>query len=305
MKSRFGYLRPSSLEEVCTLTAAAGPGTRLLAGGTDLYLQWRDGAPIQACVDISRLPGLAGISADGGKLRIGALTTLRTMERAGPNAGRDGGALAPAGPELRALAELARVMCTPPTRSLATVGGNLGNASPGADLPPALLALDAEIVATGPAGERRAGVAELIIGPGQTSLTPGEVITSVEIPLRERRAVSVLRATRTTLDIAQVIVAVSVVADDQGRIGPLGIGLGAVGPAPIRALAAETLLTGLVLAELTPDEVAEAAQLASQAAAPIDDIRAGAAYRREMTATLTQRALTETLAQLREGRADD
>lgn len=66
MKSRFSYLRPSSLEEACTFTAAAGPGTRLLAGGTDLYLQWREGSPIQVCVDISRLPGLAGISAAGG-----------------------------------------------------------------------------------------------------------------------------------------------------------------------------------------------------------------------------------------------
>lgn len=313
MKSRFSYLRPISLAEACSLTAAAEPGTRLLAGGTDLYLQWREGTPIRACVDISRLPGLAGIAVAGGRLRIGALTTLRTLERAAPRggageaasggrAGEPPGATAGepvTGPELRALADLARVMCTPPTRSLATVGGNLGNASPGADLPPVLLALDAEVVVARPAGERRIGVAGLITGPGRTSLAPGEVITAVEMPQRGGRAVAVLRATRSALDIAQVIVAVSVATDDHGRIGPIGIGLGAVAPAPFRASAAEAVLAGRPVAAVAEGDLGEAARLASLAASPIDDVRAGAAYRREMTTTLTRRALTAALGRLR------
>jgi CO/xanthine dehydrogenase FAD-binding subunit len=288
VKTRFTYLRPSGIGEAVEMQNACGHGGHYLAGGTDLYLDWKNGYPIEYCIDISHLRELDYLHTQDGTLRIGALTSLRSLEA---STGTDYAS--------RALADLARVMCTPQTRTLATVGGNLCNASPAADLIPLLMCLDGTLTVAGRNGRRTFPVADLCSGPKTTTLDAGELVVKVEVGLRPRAAAAFRRATRTALDIALVIVSVLVSIDDDQVIDAARVGLGSVGPVPLRAEAAETPLLGLPLSAVGSELLKDAAARAADCARPIDDTRTSAAYRKDATATLTYRALSEAIAGLR------
>jgi CO/xanthine dehydrogenase FAD-binding subunit len=287
---RFEYLRPGSIDEAVKLKVESGAGAFYWAGGTDIALEWkRRQRSISHCIDITRLDGLKGISAEKGRIRIGALTSLAALERA---RGRQ--------PLLDVLADLAHVMCTPQTRTIATVGGNLCNASPAADLAPPLIAFDAVVLVTGPAGERSIPVGELFAGVKRTVLNPDDLVTAVEFPLGERKRGAYSRMGRTVVDIALVIAAVALDVGADGRISLARIALGSVAPTPIRVASAEARLLGLPLDGLSGviDAVAEEAAAGVQ---PITDVRTTAAYRREASRVLVKRALDETVMQLRDG----
>jgi CO/xanthine dehydrogenase FAD-binding subunit len=280
MRPPFAYHRPSSVEEACRILAGE-PRAVILAGGTDLMVHlnqaWRGKRP-PAVVNVKRIPGLAAIEVTDAAVRFGALVSLTALIEH---------------PVIRAeypvLPITARYMGSPAIRNLATVGGNLCNASPAADLPPVLLALDAEVGIAGLAGERRLPVAEFFRGPGQSVLGPGELLAWVELP-RRRPAWPVRYErldVRRAMDIAIAGAALAVSCAD-GLVRAARVALGAVAPTPLRVREAEAVLVEQGLADAA---IARAAERAMAAARPITDVRATAEYRREMVGTLVRRGL--------------
>jgi CO/xanthine dehydrogenase FAD-binding subunit len=231
-----------------------------------------------AVVNVKRIPGLTVIDVRAEAIRLGALTTLTALTEHPVIAA-----------EYPVLPFTARYMGSPAIRHLATVGGNLCNASPAADLPPVLLVLDAEVGIVGPAGERRLPLDRFFRGPGQTALAEGELLTWVEVP--RKHAGWILRYerldVRRAMDIAIVGVALAL-RRDGARVTEARLALGAVAPTPPRVPDAEA---ALVAGGLQAAAVARAAELAMAAPRPIGDVRATAEYRREMVGALVRRAL--------------
>jgi carbon-monoxide dehydrogenase medium subunit len=180
-------------------------------------------------------------------------------------------------------------------RNLATLGGNLCNAAPSADMAPPLLALDAEAVITGPKGERRVPIAAFFTGVRRTVLAPDELLVELAVPNPGARSGgNYLRHTpRRELDIAVVGVASQLTLGSNGVCTKARIALAAVAPVPLRATAAEQALEGQTL---TPERIARAADLAVEAAKPISDQRGSADFRRHLVRVLTRRTLTTALA---------
>jgi CO/xanthine dehydrogenase FAD-binding subunit len=231
-----------------------------------------------AVVNLKRIPGLAGIETTADAIRLGALTTLAALMEHPVIAA-----------EYPVLPSTARYMGSPAIRHLATVGGNLCNASPAADLSPVLLALDAEAAIIGPAGARRLPLDRFFRGPGQTALAAGEILAWVELP--RKHAGWTLRYERLDVRRAMDIAIAGVALALRGagaRVLEARLALGAVAPTPLRVPEAEA---ALVAGGLVPTAIDRAAALAMAAARPIDDVRATAEYRREMVGALVRRAL--------------
>ena len=303
-----GYVAPCSVEEVCAILAAAKPGeAALLAGGTDLLPKMRAVAPRarpSIVVGLRAIPELATLRADR-RLGLHIGSTVRLADVAGDPAVE---ALYPA------VAAGAAATATPQIRNMATLVGNLCNAAPSADNAPALLALDAELHIAGPAGRRTLPLRQFFRGPGETSLGGGEVVTAVTTsppPPHSGQSYQCF-SQRSRVDISAVGAAALLVLDDDGVCIRAAVALGGVAPTPLRAGAAEEVLVGQRLAcqERTPrgagvvlgasrdaeGAFVEAAAVAVQAARPIDDLRATAAYRRRVAQVLTERALADALA---------
>ena len=179
-------------------------------------------------------------------------------------------------------------------RNRATVGGNLCNASPAADVAPAALVLGAQFLLYGLKGERTVPASEFFVGPGQTALQTGEFMTAIRFPKPPSvNAGRYLKLGRNKVgDLAIVGVAVFGFIDRAGQ--HYRIGLASVAPTPLRALEAEEALPP----NPTEDDLARAAEKARQAASPIDDVRASAAYRRAMVQALTLRGLRQVWEEL-------
>jgi carbon-monoxide dehydrogenase medium subunit len=266
------------------MLAERGPEAKLVAGGTDLLPQLKNGQLKPACVvDLSGVERLRSLeAADGGGLRIGAAVTARTLEQ-------DGGVRA----RYPALAESGALVGSVQIRNLATVGGNLCNAAPSADMAPPLLALDAEAVIAGPRGTRRTPLAAFFTGVRRTVLAPDELLIELVVPAPGPRSGGhYLRHTpRRELDIAVVGVASQLTLTD-GVCARARIALAAVAPTPVRATAAEQALEGQ---PVTAERIARAASLAAEAARPISDQRGSADFRRHLVRVLTRRTLTRAL----------
>jgi carbon-monoxide dehydrogenase medium subunit len=283
----FEYHEPTSIEEAVALGARFGEAGRFLAGGTDLMIQMRRGrvAP-RHVLSLHRVAGLDRIEVDGA-VRLGALVTHRAIERC-PHF--QGG--------LRALVEGAEVVGGHQIRNVGTVGGNIVNASPAADVVPVLLALDATVTCLGPDGERTLPLDGFLTGPGQTARRPGELLTSVRFDrLPPRAATAFLKAgRRKAMEISVVCVAVRLVLDvAHRRCQEARIALGAVAPTTMRARAAERALEGQ---PLTDEALRHAGRLAAEECHPIDDVRASARYRRLLVETLVPRAVRRSLARI-------
>jgi carbon-monoxide dehydrogenase medium subunit len=191
------------------------------------------------------------------------------------------------------LAESGALIGSVQVRNLATVGGNLCNAAPSADMAPPLLALEAEAVIAGPKGQRRVPLADFFKGVRSTVLGADELMVELAIPAPgPRSGGQYLRHTpRRELDIAVVGVASQLTLSD-GICKKARIALAAVAPVPLRATEAERALEGQAV---TPERIAQAAELAVQAARPISDQRGSADFRRHLVRTLTRRTLTIAL----------
>ena len=286
----FEYHEPTSIAEAVALGARFGEAGRFLAGGTDLMIQMRRGRVTPRHVlSLHRVAGLDRIEVDGA-VRLGALVTHRSIEHS-PHF--QGG--------LRALVEGAEVVGGHQIRNVATVGGNIVNASPAADVVPVLLALDATVACLGPDGECTLPLAGFLTGPGQTTRRPGELLTSIRFDrLPPRAATAFLKAgRRKAMEISVVCVAVRLTLDAaDARCREARIALGAVAPTTMRARAAERALEGQ---PLTDEVLRRAGRLAAGECAPIDDVRASARYRRLLVETLVPRALARCLERI--GRA--
>jgi len=285
--SALAYHRPRSLADAIDLAARFGADGRFLAGGTDLIVQMKRGriAP-RHLIALQEVPGLDAITVNGA-VSLGGATTHRAIERTPAFAG-----------PLRCLVEGAQVIGGHQVRNVATVGGNLVNASPAADLNPCLLALDGRVVLLGPGGERELAIDEFLRGPNETARRPEELLTRVALPaLPPRSATAFLKAgRRKAMEISVVCVAARLTLDANERCREVRIALGAVAPTAVRARAAERLLEGR---PATPELLREAAQIAQEACAPIDDVRASGEFRRHLTAVLVRRALERCVDRVR------
>lgn len=277
----FDYHEPPSLEEAVRVLAEVEGGAQVLAGGTDLIVDMKTGRQRPSTVvNLKRIPGLQEVVAGGTETTIGALTTATTIEASEPVRARH-----------PALAEAASVLASPPVRALATIGGNVGRASPASDLGPALVVHDATASIIGVDGTRELLVEDLYRAPGVTSLAQSDIITRFTLPLPPRGFGSAhvkLGKRGSGTDIALAGVSASVVVDGDGSIVDCRIALASLGPTPFRALEAEAILRS---ARLTGDLLAAAAESASREARPIDDMRASASYRVLLARVLTFRAL--------------
>ena len=285
----FEYHEPTSVREAVELGARHGADARFLAGGTDLLAQIRRGlVRPRHVVSLHRVPGLDAIEIDGA-VTLGALVTHRRLERA---------AALPGG--LQALGESAAVVGGHQIRNVATVGGNIANASPAADLVPVLLALDAEVTCLGRDGERTLPLAGFASAPGVTARRPDELLTRVRFPrLPPHAATAFLKAgRRRAMEISLVCVAVRLTLDaGRERCLDARIALGAVAPTTLRARAAERCVQGRAL---TAEVMAEAGRAAAGECQPITDVRASARYRALLVATLVPRALARCHALIRQ-----
>jgi aerobic carbon-monoxide dehydrogenase medium subunit len=282
---RFELATPGSVDECLQILKQRGPDAKMVAGGTDLLPQMKNGLLKPACVvDLSGVAPLRNVRRDDGRgLRIGAAVTARTLEldehvRSRYSSIAEGGAL----------------VGSVQIRNLATVGGNLCNAAPSADMAPPLVALEAEAVVAGPRGERRVPLADFFTGVRRTVLGPDELLVELVVPSPGARSGGqYLRHTpRRELDIAVVGVA-SQLTLSNGVCGKARICLAAVAPTPVRATAAERALEGQ---RVTPELIERAATLAVEAARPISDQRGSADFRRHLVRVLTRRTLTTALA---------
>src|SRR5262245_8112656 len=273
---RFEYRRATSLSHASALLAEQ-PGAQALAGGTDLLVDLRERRRTPALlVDVSELAELRGIDVARGPLRLGGGVTVGEL-LASP-------LVAERAPALRRAAhDFADFL----TRNKATLGGNLANASPGADLVVPLLALDAQVVLAGPAGERTLALDDFLRGPRQTALGSGELIRAVVLARPGGRQVFYKLGLKRGGAIAVVSVAIRLELD-AGRCAAAAVALGAVAPRPFRAREAEAALTG---ATLTREVIERAAEAAAAASRPISDVRGGDDYRRAMVRALVTRGL--------------
>ena len=286
--SRFDYHQPESLADAVDLAARFGGQASFLAGGTDLIVQIERGrvAP-RHVIGLGRVPGLAGIEVNG-RIALGARVTHRAIEQTPALAG-----------PLRCLVEGAEVIGGHQVRNVATVGGNLVNASPAADLVPCLLALDGVVTLVGPGGEREIPIERFLLGPNRTARRSDELVTRVDLPaLPPRAATAFLKAgRRRAMEISVVCVAARLDLDATlERCLEARVVLGAVAPTAVRAHAAERLLEGQPVGGEAFRRAAEAAQ---EACRPIDDVRASAGFRQHLVGVLVRRALDRCVERAR------
>jgi carbon-monoxide dehydrogenase medium subunit len=282
----FAVYEPATLDEALAVLSQEGDAGAPLAGGTDLLLRIRRRAQkYRSVVNIKFVPGLDELHWDAHRgLTIGALTTFRAIET---------------NDDVRthfpALVEAARVVAGVQLRNLATIGGNLGNASPSADSAPPLVALGATVEMVSAAGMRRLPVEQCLTGPGRTVLTPGEIFTSIFVPAPSARSGNayVRFSPRSAMDIGIASAAAAITLDADRRCTSCRIALGAVAPVPLRSGMAEGAVEGQ---RLTPAVIAHAGELAAAAARPISDIRGSADYRRGIVRVLATRVVAQAAA---------
>ena len=277
------YEAPTSIADA--VRAVATPGAMVLAGGTDLLVQFHAGTRRPAVfVDVKRVPELMRIVVDDASVTIGA--AVPAVEIGEHAVLRD---LWPG------LVEAARLIGSTQIQSRSSLGGNLCNASPAADSTCALIVNGARCVIAGPSGERTLPVEEFCVAPGRNALAPGELLVALRLPRPEpRTSDAYLRLIpRTEMDIAVASAAVSVTLGADGRCSGARVAIGAVAATPLLVPAAADVLRG---SALDTKALHAAGEAAGRAARPIDDRRGTVAYRRTVVAVLTRRAATTAAA---------
>jgi len=285
----FEYHAPTTAEEAIGLLQQLGPEAKILSGGMSLIplMRLRLAAP-HHLIDINRIAGLAAIEETDGFLRIGALAREAELE---------GSDLVRA--KYPILAETAAVIGDPLVRNRATVGGNLAHADPANDHPATMLALAAEVVATGPTGERRIHITSFFTGFFATALAPDEILTEIRVPIPPPRSGGAyVKLERKVGDFATAGVAAQLTLGGDDVCEQVRIGLTNVGSMPIEARQAEEVMRGKRPA---PEVVRRAAQLAAEASDPSADLRGSVEYKRDLVRVLTIRALNRALDQARRG----
>jgi carbon-monoxide dehydrogenase medium subunit len=286
----FRYAAARSIDEAVGLLGAHGDA-KVLAGGHSLLplMKLRLATP-PVLIDINRIPDLDYIREDGRleRLCIGALARHVDFENSALI--RD---------HYPMLWETARGIGDPLVRNRGTLAGSVAHADPASDWPAALLALDAEVVATGPTGERVIPISELYVGILTTCLNADELVTEVRVPMPAPRSGGAYeKLERKVGDYAVIGVAAAIQLNGAGNVARAGVGLCNAASTSIRARTAEDFLVGKPPA---PDNVNEAATLAMQDSDPVEDDRGPVDYKRAMVRELTRRALNRALDRARGG----
>jgi len=287
---RFEYFDPGTVGEVVSLLAEHGDDAKILAGGQSLMplLNMRMARP-EVLVDIGKVAGLNYIRESDGAIAIGAGTTKRSVEDSEPVRTRQ--------PLLHAATLL---IGHPQIRNRGTVGGSIAQADPAAEYPAVAVALDAQIKAAGPDGERVIGADRFYVTYLTTALEPAELVTEVRFPvLPERTGWSCQEVARRHGDFAIAGVVTTLTLDGAGICSGARVVLFGVGPTPIRATAAEAVLAG----EKPAAKVFEAAsgKVDEAIEEPISDVHGTAEYRRHLAQVLTRRALAEAAGRVAAG----
>jgi carbon-monoxide dehydrogenase medium subunit len=279
----FDYYRPESLDEACKLLAEHGARAKVLAGGTDILPKMKQEllAP-QILVSIQEIGGMSTIEyVPGQGVVIGAKATHNDIVNS---------------PVLHerylSVSEAAHAMANNQVRNLGTVGGNIVNAVPSADLPPILIALGATVTLVGCGGVRTMLLEDFFAGPNKSFIAPDEILTAVVIPDQQTTGSTYIKfGLRRSGSLAVVGVAVAVTVQE-GILKDVRITLGAVSPTPMRAIKTEALLKGKAVTDAL---LKEAGTSAAAECKPISDMRGSVEYRRDMVRVFTRRALRKAI----------
>jgi CO/xanthine dehydrogenase FAD-binding subunit len=278
---RFEYLAPETLEEACSFLAKHREEAFAFAGGTDLFVKMKQRRIVPGfLINLKHIRGMDFIEYNEDKgLRIGALVTIQSLKNS-----------TVVKRHYKILAEAAGVESSVQIRNVATLGGNIANASPAADAPLALIVLGASVVLTGAGGQREVLLEDFFLGPGKSVLQCGEIIREIRVPPPwARRGGSYLKHAIRRTDIAIVSVAVMIrLAEDVCE--DARIALGSVAPTAFRPKKAEKWLKGK---KITDELAGEAARAAMEESHPIDDIRGYAEYRAKTVQDITKQAIME------------
>lgn len=260
----FDYVRAGSVDEAVSLLGEHGDDAKLLAGGHSLLpmMKLRFAFP-SVLIDITKIPDAAYVRVDGDEVAIGALTRHRELMTSDV-------LLA----EAPLLAQVAAYVGDPQIRNRGTLGGSLSHADPAADLPAAVLASDATLIAQGPGGRRSIPAADFFQGYFETAMEPDEMLVEIRVPRTGAAGAHYEKFTRRANDWA--IVSVATVG---GRIA-----MANMGGAPVRAEATEAALADGASIE-------DAAELAAEGTTPIEDMHGDGEYRKHLARLLTRRAL--------------
>jgi carbon-monoxide dehydrogenase medium subunit len=276
----FDYARPATLD--AALACLASDGSRVLAGGTDVVPWLRDDLiEPELLVDIKAIADLAQISVTDGRLNLGALVTFSDLIES--DVVRDAAPV---------LVEMAHQVASVGIRNRATIAGNLCAAVPSLDAAPVLMVYDATVEVARADGVRSVPLVEWFVGPKETQLATGELVTGVtlHLPAVEHAAVFLKLARYSGEDLAQANLAILQTAEHDCRLA-----FGAVAPVPFRAADIEAVLCGNAL---TDEVVADARALVAESISPITDVRASAEYRTHMCAVMVERGLRAVASRL-------
>ncbi len=279
---RFKYQTPGSLPEVLKILETSTLTRKVLAGGTDLILQMKQGIVRPSLVvDVKQVPELNRLEWNTRMgLRIGAAVPLTRLL-----------AFTELPKDFSILLQACSLIGSRQIKNRGTVGGNICNAAPSADSAPPLLCLGARVVLVSPKATRTLPLEDFFLGPGKTALADDELLVEIEVPTPlEHSAGCYLRHTaREEMDIAVAGVASFLtLSPKNGRLQSARIALGAVAPTPVRAPRAEGILAGQAV---TPELIQETADQAAAEADPISDLRGSSEYRRELVRVLTRRTI--------------
>ncbi len=266
------YFLPRSLSEALDLLGARGPSLMVMAGGTVAMPLVNDGISLPTQVMGLRHAGLDELREEDGELYIGATVTLTRLLRQ---------------QALPVLSEAARNTASWSVRNMATVGGNLFTPPPGGDIAVALLALDTSVALTGPAGTRLIPLGAFYTGFMTNALQDGELLTGLRVP-RVAGDTAFIKFGRKASNTPSVVTVAVRVARHDGTVTDARIALGAAGPHPLRASAAERVLAGSALG---PEAIEAAAAVAAEESQPFSDGVASEWYRRKMIRLFVARAL--------------
>jgi aerobic carbon-monoxide dehydrogenase medium subunit len=276
--AKFDYTKPGSLDEAVRALADGGEDAKVIAGGQSLLplLRLRLSFP-DLLVDVGGLGELRGVRDEGETLWIGALTTIDEAQRDPVLAQHCG-----------LLTQTAALIADPAVRHRGTIGGALAHADPAGDLPAVATALDATIIARGPAGERSIGAGEFFLDYLTTALAPGEILTGIRVPKLGPGWGYRYEKFNLTAQAWAIVGVAALARRADGHVAEARIGLTNMGLVPVRAQAAEQAVAG---AEASTQALRAAAERADEGTQPPSDLHGGSDYRRHLARVLTARAL--------------
>ena len=279
----FTFFIPTTLAEALELVDEYRGKARIIAGGTDVVVAMKCGlVDPGTIISVDKIEELDFIKfSDGDGLELGPLATIHDIETFDKIKNRY--------PLLiDAAAQFASVQIV----NMATIGGNICNASPAGDMLPPLLSMNAELDLVSANGNRTVKLTDFYTGPGKSVMKPGEMVVRLKAPaLSKKYGSCFIKICRTAEDLAKVSVAV-VLTENGGKFQDVRLSLGAVAPVPLRAFEAEEFLEGR---EINDSSIEQAVQISLKAISPISDLRSTATYRRDVTGVAIKRAITKAL----------